>query len=116
MNVFGEDWDDIFRMMDGMMGKSYDSTSFIDYNASERIISDDNIYYTLVTREIEEDDIKHKVEEFTITLYVNVLGDKDSFTINVPYRIIPEKTEFVFTCYRNLSCLESTQSPSVPTA
>jgi len=88
--------DDIFKLMNGFFGNRSDTSEYIDYKKSERIISDDNIYFTIQTKDISKNEID--VEAFPDHLDIHIFKgtDDNGMNLEVPYQILPDKTKVSF--------------------
>lgn len=88
--------DDVFRLMNGFFGDRDNTSDYVDYKQSERIISDDNIYFTIQTKDIDKNEID--VEAFTDHIDIHIFKGTDDSGMNleVPYQILPDKTKVSF--------------------
>ena len=84
--------DDIFRLMDRIFGDTHHSPSsdFINYRESERIITDDCIYYTLVLKDIMKDEIDVKSYKDNIIILFSKGPTTEEYKIDLPYSINPK--------------------------
>ena len=89
-----EFYDDIFSMMDRIFGRNpfHRETSNMSDNKYERLMDEDNIYYTFELRDLKKEDIDIKpyTHELLITL------KQRTHNIKLPYPIIPDKTKVTF--------------------
>jgi len=88
--------DDIFKMMNRIFERdtptSSDISKYIDYRASERIIDDDCIYYTVVLKDVNKSELD--VKPYEDRIHIDIKGFEEEFP--TPYDIIPEKTKITY--------------------
>ena len=86
--MFDDDMDDIFNWMDGVFGKKGRSNpEYIDYKASERIITDDNIFYTITVRDVNKNELEVLPYKDHIIVAVNKGTGTREFRLELPYQI-----------------------------
>ena len=93
------DFDDIFDMMDRIFGKSPfgdRGNSPIHDRRYERLMDDNNIYYTFEIPDVykEDIDIKSLENELLVKLVRN--GQEYSHNLALPYPILPKETKVTF--------------------
>jgi HSP20 family molecular chaperone IbpA len=100
---FGDDFDDLFDLLKDMFPNntySYSDSKHIDYKESERIIGDDNIFYTLVLKDVDnKEDIKVYNDEYNILITINdELQPSKEDTINLvsPNKLIEDKQKWTY--------------------
>ena len=95
-----ESFDDIFRMMDRIFGRSIEDKRHMlgRYTDSkyERIMDKDKIYYTFELMDIEKDDIDIKPTVDNLYITITRKGKEHEHDITLPYSIIPKKTKVTF--------------------
>ena len=88
--------DDIFRLMNGFFGDRDNTSEYIDYKLSERIISDDNIYFTIVTKDLNTNEIDVQAFNDHIDIHIYKGTEDNGMNLEVPYQIIPDNTKVSF--------------------
>ena len=94
--------DDIFDMMDRVFGPSHPSTNpsrkrriHINPDRYERLIDDDNIYYTFELREFNKEDINIECIDDAIRITFN--NERYyPYNLKLPYPILDKKMKITF--------------------
>ena len=97
--MIDDEFDDIFNMMNRIFGKSpfgNSGNSPIHDRKYERLMDDDNIYYTFEIPSVHKEDID--IKSYENELIVNLIRDGKTYkhNLDLPYPIIPDKTKVTF--------------------
>lgn len=97
-----DDFDDLFDILNDIFPDSYNrsSSKHIDYRESERVISDDNVYYTLVIKDVKDKgDIKVYNDDYNILITLQDElnpGEEETITLLSPRKLVDEKIDWTY--------------------
>jgi len=97
-----KDDEDIFDLFDKLFGgfnrgyNRYKDNDFIEENMYERLMDDDNIYYTFQLPTLHKEDIVVETTEASIDIKLNKFSDMDEYSIPTAYPILPNQTKVTF--------------------
>ncbi len=95
--MIDDEFDDIFRMMDRIFGdSSILDRSPIHDRKYERLIDEENIYYTFELPDMHKDNIDIKTEDNSIIVRLFKNNREYTHRMNLPYPILKDKTKVTF--------------------